>query len=63
MATDMRRFTISIPDDMDNKLDRVKQEIYYKNTQTEMVRDLIARGLQDLETEQAERRNKVGESA
>ena len=57
MATDMRRFTISIPHDLDMALDKAKREIYYKDTQNEMIRDLIMRGLQHLEAEQEGSRN------
>lgn len=51
MATDMKRFTISITHDMEMELDKVKKEIYYKDTQNCMIRDLIMRGLQNLEVE------------
>lgn len=51
MATNMRRFTISVPDDVDRELDALKKELYYRNTQTEMIRDLIIRGLKDLKAE------------
>lgn len=53
MATDMRRFTISITPDMDMELDEAKKETYYKNTQSDMIRDLIMRGLQNLKQEKA----------
>lgn len=51
MATDMRRFTISVTQSMDKELDKVKREIYYKDTQNNMIRDLIIRGLQSLAAE------------
>lgn len=57
MATDMRRFTISITHNIDMELDKAKREIYYKDTQNEMIRDLIIRGLQNLETEKAAKEN------
>lgn len=57
MATDMRRFTISVTSNMDVELNKAKKETYYKNTQNEMIRDLIMRGLQNLEAEKAEKKN------
>lgn len=51
MATKMKRFTISIPFEMESKLEKVKQETYYKSTQNEMIRDLIKRGLMQLKNE------------
>lgn len=57
MATDMRRFTISVTHNIDMELDKAKREIYYKDTQNEMIRDLIIRGLQNLETEKATKEN------
>ena len=53
MATDLHRFTISITPDMETALDAVKKELFYKSTQNEMIRNLIARGLDDLKREQA----------
>lgn len=53
MATDMRRFTISVTSSMDIELNKAKKETYYKDTQNEMIRDLIMRGLQNLEAEKA----------
>ena len=56
MATGLRRFTISITPHMELKLDAVKKDVYYKTTQTEMIRSLIARGLADLKREQSTQR-------
>lgn len=33
MATELRRFTISITPDMEIALDAVKKDLFYKNTQ------------------------------
>lgn len=63
MATDMRRFTISITPNMDMELDKAKQKIYYKDTQNDMIRDLIMRGLQSLEAEKAAKESKRERSA
>ena len=51
MATDLRRFTISITPTMEVDLDKAKKERYYKDTQNEMIRDLIIRGLGTLNLE------------
>ena len=53
MATDLKRFTISITDEMEQDLDEEKKETYYAETQSEMIRDLIARGLVALKEEKA----------
>lgn len=53
MATELRRFTISITPTMEQDLDVAKKECYYKDTQSEMIRDLIARGLDTLKAENA----------
>jgi len=53
MATNMRRFTISVTPDMNMELDEAKKETYYKSTQNDMIRDLIMRGLQNLKSEKA----------
>lgn len=51
MATTMKRFTISIPCDIESKLKQAKKETYYNSNQNEMIRDLIKRGLQQLNCE------------
>lgn len=51
MATNLRRFTISITPSMDADLDAVKKDRYYKSTQNDMIRDLISRGLEALKAE------------
>jgi metal-responsive CopG/Arc/MetJ family transcriptional regulator len=48
MATDLKRFTISITQSMEVDLDRAKKARYYKDTRNEMIRDLIIRGLATL---------------
>lgn len=54
MATDLKRFTISITPSMEIDLDTVKKERYCKETQSDMIRDLIARGLASLKSETEE---------
>ena len=52
MASSVRRFTISITEDMEQALDAAKKEVYYKTSQNAMIRDLIARGIIALQEEQ-----------
>lgn len=54
MATDLKRFTISITKNMERSLDNLKKEFYYKDNRNTMIRDLIIRGLESLEREQNE---------
>ncbi len=58
MATKLKRFTISIPLKMERALDSVKQRCYYRNTQNDMIRDLIMRGLAALEADEDLKYNK-----
>ena len=51
MSTNLKRFTISVTPVMEEKLDELKQQHYYKKSQTSMIRDLINRGLNTLESE------------
>ena len=51
MATNLKRFTISVTPSMEADLDAVKKECYYKGTQNDMIRDLISRGLVSLKAE------------
>ena len=49
MATELKRFTISVTPSMEVELNHVKKERYYNVTQNGMIRDLIVRGLKSLE--------------
>lgn len=49
MATDMKRFTISITKDMEIQLDRMKQSKYYNTTRNKMIQDLICLGLESMQ--------------
>ena len=51
MATDMKRFTISVTDEMEIQLDRMKQAKYYKTTKNKMIQDLICLGLEVMQKE------------
>lgn len=61
MATKMRRFTISITPDMDMELEELKQGIYSMNTQNEMIRDLLKRGLQNVKSKKEDRNRRQQE--
>ena len=51
MATDMKRFTISVTDDMAIQLDRMKQMKYYNTSQNKMIQDLLCVGLEAMQKE------------
>ena len=51
MATDMKRFTISVTKEMESDLDRMKQKKYYNTTRNRMIQDLIILGLQVMKEE------------
>lgn len=57
MAADLRRFTITISPSMEVDLGMVKKERYCQNTQNDMIRDLIVRGLASLQSESEESGN------
>lgn len=61
MATDMKRFTISVTDEMEIQLDRMKQAKYYKTTKNKMIQDLICLGLEVMQKE-LDSANKEGTS-
>lgn len=45
MKADMKRYSISVTQDLETDLDAMKKERYSQDSQSEMLRDLIARGL------------------
>jgi hypothetical protein len=51
MAANGKRFTISVTSGMEAELDSVKKEYYDRETQNDMFRDLISRGLDSLKEE------------
>ncbi len=51
MATDLKRFTISVTPGMEAALDSARKEHYCKETRNDMFRDLINRGLASLKNE------------
>jgi len=52
MATELKRLTITIPEDLESALDKVKQERFYNDSQSEMIRQLIVAGLKAREAEE-----------
>ncbi len=58
MADNTRQHTISIPSELDPLLDEAKNEIYFKNSDNEMINDLILRGLQESRTRKALQKQK-----
>ncbi len=50
MATDMKRFTISVTRDIEQGLNKLKKEQFYDKAQSEMVRYLIKLGLNSIST-------------
>ena len=51
MATDMKRFTISLTKEMEADLDKLKQAKYYKTTQNTMIQDLVILGIEVMKKE------------
>ena len=51
MATDVKKFTISVTPDIEVDLEIAKKSYFYKTTQNEMIRTLIIKGLNILKTE------------
>lgn len=48
MDGNRKRFTISIPPDMEISLDKLKQTQFYNKSEAEMFRFLIQRGLEEI---------------
>lgn len=51
MAADLIRFTISVPQKIELALDSLKQRHYNRDTQNDMIQDLIMKGLEGLKGE------------
>lgn len=51
MATCMKRFTISVTDEMGVQLDGIKQARYYNTTKNKMIQDLIMLGINEMKKE------------
>lgn len=46
MSVIAKRISVSIPSDIEKDLDVLKQKIFYKDSQSEMLRQLLILGLQ-----------------
>ncbi len=62
MDRNINKFTISIPENMEEELSVVKQKFYCQKTQTDMIRDLIRRGLESLKEDEPVENRKCCES-
>ena len=51
MATDLKRFSISVTDEMEVRLDKMKQIKYYKTSKNKMIQDLLCIGLDVMQKE------------
>ena len=49
--TDLKRMTVALTGELEQALKVEKKETYYAQTQSEMVRDLLSRGLVALQAE------------
>ena len=58
MSTELKRFTISITPEIESKMDSLKQRLYYRNTRSTMIRDLLLRGLASFEAEEEAAKDK-----
>ena len=56
MATTLRRLTFVVTTDMEEPLDRIKQELFYDKTQSDMIRELIYAGLQAIKDEKNQKK-------
>lgn len=54
MSTEMKRYTISITPTLECALNEIKKEKYCHTTQSEMIRDLIVRGLSTVKDDGAD---------
>lgn len=62
MATELKRFTISVTDEMNVRLDRLKQARYYNVTRNRMIQDLINMGLDVMQKKMEKEKKEGGEN-
>ena len=60
MATNMKRFTISLTEELEAALDKAKREMFYNRTQSEMIRELLSEGVKSLQNNPTPPTNKAG---
>lgn len=51
MSTKLKRFTVTIPQNMEMEIEAMKRQQYYSITQSELIRDLLMRGLEVINQE------------
>ncbi len=53
----MKRLTLVIPEELDMRLDEMKRDFFYNSSRSEMIRALIAEGLNTLNHSTEENRS------
>jgi len=51
MATDLKRMTFSVTPEIEVPLKKLKKEIFYDRSQSDMIRTLLSLGIRALETD------------
>jgi len=51
MATDLKRMTFSVTPEIEAPLKKLKKEIFYDRSQSDMIRTLVSLGIRALEVE------------
>lgn len=51
MATDLKRMTFSVTPEIEAPLKKLKKEIFYDHSQSDMIRTLVSLGIRALEVE------------
>lgn len=53
MATEMKRITFAITEEMEPLLDRAKKNMFYDRNQSEMIREILMAGLEVMDEKSA----------
>lgn len=59
MATNMKRLMISIPADIENEINNIKQKEYYNKPYSELYRQIIRLGLDKMRESQSQKKYEV----
>lgn len=59
MATKLKRLTFVVTPEIESQLNMAKKEVFYHQTKSDMIRELISAGLKTLETEKTEEKEGV----
>ncbi|MDR1574118.1 MAG: hypothetical protein LBS24_07390 [Clostridiales Family XIII bacterium] len=54
MSTDMKRFTVAVPLDMEPELDSIKKNFFYNVPRSKMIRHILALGIKSFKLEKLE---------